>query len=286
MIDNREYLAYTLLPPSSGRSRRARVPAVPRRRARRASATRPRLLAVRPALGRERNRPLRRQDDRGAERARRRVLAERRDRVPAHGRGAPRRRARRPLPALVQRARRAPSRVVQPAGAPPVATTRLVDYGGSLEQAMRDLMAWVEDGTDPPKESGYVLDDDQRLTLAAARGRPRRGAAGGARRGRRCGPRRCHRGIVGDAHRRRRGAARRGHDHRRRVGLRRHRHVTRSRTTASTAHERAVRLETTHHFDRAGTYFPCVRVTAHRDGDVTAAHCRLVNLGRVRVVVS
>ena len=50
--------------------------------------------------------------------------------------------------------------------------------------------------------------------------------------------------------------------------------------------QRALRLETTHRFDRAGTYFPCVRVTAHRDGDVAAAHCRLVNLGRVRVVVS
>ncbi len=60
-----------------------------------------------------------------------------------------------------------------PPGAAPVATTRLIDYGGSLEQALRDLMAWVEDGVDPPQESGYTLDDDQRLTLApdaAARG--------------------------------------------------------------------------------------------------------------------
>src|SRR4029077_911392 len=55
-----------------------------------------------------------------------------------------------------------------PPGAPPVATTRLIDYGGSLEQALRDLMEWVEDGTDPPQESGYVLDDDQRLTLAGS----------------------------------------------------------------------------------------------------------------------
>jgi hypothetical protein len=28
-----------------------------------------------------------------------------------------------------------------------------------------------------------------------------------------------------------------------------------------------------------------VRVTAHRDGGPEAEHCRLVNLGRVRVVV-
>jgi hypothetical protein len=39
-------------------------------------------------------------------------------------------------------------------------------------------------------------------------------------------------------------------------------------------------------YDRPGTYFPCVRVTAHRDGDVDATQRRLVNLGRVRVVVS
>ena len=58
------------------------------------------------------------------------------------------------------------------------------------------------------------------------------------------------------------------------------------RTTASTGPRASVRLETTHAFDTPGTYFPSVRVTAHRDGDVDAAHCRLLNLGRVRVVVS
>jgi hypothetical protein len=39
-------------------------------------------------------------------------------------------------------------------------------------------------------------------------------------------------------------------------------------------------------YEAPGTYFPCVRVTAHRDGDVGAAHRRLVNLGRARVVVT
>jgi hypothetical protein len=47
----------------------------------------------------------------------------------------------------------------------------------------------------------------------------------------------------------------------------------------------AEHLETTHAFSAPGTYFPCVRVTSHRDGDVDAVHCRLVNLGRARVVV-
>ena len=64
-----------------------------------------------------------------------------------------------------------------PVGDPPVPTTRLVDYGGSLEQAVRDLMEWVEDGTAPPAETGYTLDTDQRLTLAPSARRTRRRAA-------------------------------------------------------------------------------------------------------------
>ncbi len=38
--------------------------------------------------------------------------------------------------------------------------------------------------------------------------------------------------------------------------------------------------------DEPGTYFPAVRVTAHRDGDGDSEQRRLVNLGRVRVVVN
>ena len=171
-----------------------------------------------------------------------------------------------------------------PPGAAPVATTRLIDYGGSLEQALRDLMAWVEDGVDPPQESGYTLDDDQRLTLAPA---PPRVAVCS----RSCVPRPTAQSV--------------------RMSVRGPR--CRSPWIAETppgggtitgvewdfdgtgrfpfAHDgvdgsrRALELEVVHQFDESGTYFPCVRVTAHRDGDVTSPHCRLVNLGRVRVVV-
>jgi hypothetical protein len=41
-----------------------------------------------------------------------------------------------------------------------------------------------------------------------------------------------------------------------------------------------------HHFDKPGTYFPAVRATAHRDGDVNATGRRVQNLARVRVLVS
>jgi hypothetical protein len=47
-----------------------------------------------------------------------------------------------------------------------------------------------------------------------------------------------------------------------------------------------ISLNVTHRFDKPGTYFPSARVTAHREGDVNAVHRRQINLARVRVVVS
>ena len=39
-------------------------------------------------------------------------------------------------------------------------------------------------------------------------------------------------------------------------------------------------------YDTPGVYFPCVRVSAHRDGDVDSPQRRISNLARVRVVVT
>ena len=44
-------------------------------------------------------------------------------------------------------------------------------------------------------------------------------------------------------------------------------------------------LTATHVFAVPGTYFPAVRVTSHRNGDLTSRHAVIENLGRVRVVV-
>ena len=52
-----------------------------------------------------------------------------------------------------------------------------------------------------------------------------------------------------------------------------------------TAGEQAV-VEHRHSFAEPGTYFPTVRVAAHRDGDRTTPYARIQNLARVRVVVT
>jgi hypothetical protein len=172
-----------------------------------------------------------------------------------------------------------------PVGDPPVPTTRLIDYGGSLEQALLDLMVWVEDDTPPPAETGYTLDRDQRLTLAPA----------AAERG---GVQPVVRATVNGSVR---AEVRVGEPVEFRVDADTPRGggtVTRvewdfdGSGTFPFVHEDvdgssvSVRLATDHAYDAPGTYFPCVRVTAHRDGDVDAPHCRLVNLGRTRVVVT
>lgn len=46
-----------------------------------------------------------------------------------------------------------------------------------------------------------------------------------------------------------------------------------------------LRLSTTYAFAEPGTYFPALRVATHRQGSVDSPFARVLNLGRVRVVV-
>jgi hypothetical protein len=46
-----------------------------------------------------------------------------------------------------------------------------------------------------------------------------------------------------------------------------------------------VQLSATHLFSRPGTYFPVLRATSQRQGDMQTPYCRIQNLARVRVVV-
>ncbi len=45
-------------------------------------------------------------------------------------------------------------------------------------------------------------------------------------------------------------------------------------------------LTTSYAFSAPGTYFPALRVTSHRRGEMDNPHGRIQNLGRVRVVVA
>jgi hypothetical protein len=54
----------------------------------------------------------------------------------------------------------------------PHATTRLIDYPGAIQQALRDVIAWVEDGVEPPARSEYEYSPSGAVRLpddAAAR---------------------------------------------------------------------------------------------------------------------
>ena len=61
--------------------------------------------------------------------------------------------------------------MVMPGDPAPVRTTRVVSYAGVLQQALRDLSAWVEQGMAPPASTEYELVDGQVLVPDAAAAR-------------------------------------------------------------------------------------------------------------------
>ena len=172
-----------------------------------------------------------------------------------------------------------------PEGPRPVRSTRLVDYRGHVHQAVRDMIAWVEDGIEPPADTSYARSGRRRGRPARRRGRASGDPAGG--RGNR--QRGCTRRRAGRRHRRARG----GRDTPPGGGTIVAVEWDFDGTGAFPVREAGidgtrteVRVEQKTAFDAPGVYFPCVRVTAHRDGDVSSPQRRLVNLARVRVVVS
>ena len=75
-------------------------------------------------------------------------------------------RSARPAASVAERQRR-PSRAARrPPGPPPVTDTRLIDFNGSVEHAIRALIAWIEDGIAPAPDSRFDYADG-RYTLPA-----------------------------------------------------------------------------------------------------------------------
>ncbi len=158
-----------------------------------------------------------------------------------------------------------------------------MDYDGCVEQAVRDLIDWVEEGTAPPPSTGYDYFDSGVHPYADA------DAHGGIQ------PL-----VVATANGGERATVRAGDtvEFEARISVP---NQTGYVIAASwdfdgtgaypVSHpeldgtESSVVVSTSHTFDSPGTYFPAVLATSQRQGDTTTEHYRLNNLGRVRVVV-
>ncbi len=163
-------------------------------------------------------------------------------------------------------------------------SSHTISYLGVLQQALRDLAAWVEQGVPPPSTTNYTVDDGQIVVPSTAA--QRKGiqpvvvlsANGGKRAEVKVGEPVTLSAVVEvppgtgavvgaewDLEGGTDFAVKESFDAKR-----------------ATAH---VVLKQTYTFSKPGTYFPTVRVASQRDGDLTTPFARAQNLDRVRVVV-
>lgn len=181
----------------------------------------------------------------------------------------------------VERALHTPP-VITSRGPHPAITTRAINFVPVLQQALRDVAAWAENGIAPPASTAYrVVDGQVQVPATAAE---RRGiqpvvvarANGGERAHVAVGERVTFSAVIdvppgagliisvewdfegnGDF-------------------------PVKQPLRATSKH---VEVEIGYAFSQAGTYFPAVRASANREGNANTPHARIQNLGRVRVVV-
>nr|ALG05355.2 hypothetical protein 5H7_054 [uncultured bacterium 5H7] len=160
---------------------------------------------------------------------------------------------------------------------------KAVNYQPALQQALRDLSAWVERGIAPPQETSYRLAGGQIELASSAAARKGLQAV-----------------IALTANGAERADIRAGDEVRFSATVEMPPQSGQivsaewdfeAGTTAYPFSEKVspasrVRLSRTFRFERPGTYFPTLRVHSHRDGDPQAKHAKIPNLARVRVVVS
>ncbi|MHA2294095.1 MAG: hypothetical protein ACXACK_18195 [Candidatus Hodarchaeales archaeon] len=167
---------------------------------------------------------------------------------------------------------------------PPVITTRVINYGGVLQQALRDVSAWVEKGVTPPASSTYKVVDGQVQVPPTAK--ERKGVQpvvnltvnGKLRADVKVGKKVKFTAVIeippntgsivgmewdfegaGDYP------------------------VTEKLKNTK---KNRMKVKTKYTFSESGTYFPAVRVTSQRQGDSQTPYTRIQNIDRVRVVVS
>jgi hypothetical protein len=162
----------------------------------------------------------------------------------------------------------------------PLERTHVVSYGGALQQALRDLAAWVEKGVHP-SDSVYRVEDTQVVVpedAAARRGiQPTVGltANGGARAEAKPGePVRFSATITAPPGAGKIVSVEWDFDG---SGM--------FAQKASFAPAETVTVSTEHAFAEAGTHFAAVRVALQREGRADTPYGRVQNIARTRVVV-
>lgn len=160
--------------------------------------------------------------------------------------------------------------------------TRIVSYVGVLQQALRDLAAWVEQGKAPPASTAYRIEDGKVIVPDDAAARQgiqpvvRLAINGGERVEVSPGQPVTFTGTIAVPP----GAgaivaAEWDFDGSGKFPVQ-------SRVKRGA---RTVTVSVTHRFDRPGTFFPALRATSQREGNAATPYARIENLGRVRVVV-
>ena len=162
--------------------------------------------------------------------------------------------------------------------------TRTVSYLGALQQALRDLSAWVEEGIDPPDTTAYQIEDGQVVLPPTAK--ERRGIqpvvtlratvataevmVGEAVEFTACIEVPLGTGLVSHAAWDFEGTG----DFPVVVQL-----------DETNSGNDLLTLNATYHFSRPGTYFPVLQAASQRHGDKKTNFAQIRNLDRVRVVV-
>ena len=160
--------------------------------------------------------------------------------------------------------------------------TRIISYIPVLQQALRDVSAWVEKGTPPPASTGYKVVDGQ--VIVASTADARHGvqpvisftANGGAKAV--VKPGQTVRFVATVTAPPGTGMA---------VGA--EWDFDGLGTFAATANPakaaRSITVSASHSFDKPGTYFVAMRGYSQRKGDMKTPYARIPNIARVRVVV-
>jgi len=162
------------------------------------------------------------------------------------------------------------------------APDRIVGYVSVLQQALRDLSAWVEKGVAPPESTSYRIEDGQ--VIVAPTAEARKGVQpvvslsvnGGERADIAAGQSVTFTGTV---------AVPPGSG----TLIAAQWDLEGAGTFATSAPvpegARTVSLDITHRFDKPGTYFAGLNGVSQRGGDRATPYARIENIDRVRVVV-